>query len=184
MASAFEAGVAVRTTGDRARVDVVWSVVGEPGLGVEGVGFADVAADRAGMRWTASADVRAGSGVELFGPLYRVERLWAWERATTGASAGGSVSVTAPAGWISASARERAGLGGLVAIAAGAPMWQRVQAAAWLAASHDAAAGAGELHVAWDRRLASTLALARMERVDGMTARAEWSLVAWFSASL
>jgi len=187
VASAIEAGGAYRWQLERARIDAGGSVVTD--LGVGAVGFAEGAADREGVRWSARADVRAGTGAtgSLFGPLYRLERWTVPARARRGelAGVGGGVAIgaAAPAGWFELGARERPGLGPLVSASAGAPMSRTWQAAAWLAAGSDGAAGAGELRVAWARRLYSALAIARMYREDRMMTLPAWSIVAWFGAT-
>lgn len=182
--TAVEAGAARRYLGDQARLDVGGSVVAELSRGASAVAFGDAAFDRAGVRWSARADLRAGTGSVggLFGPLYRVERL---EMTTShaGAGAGLALGAAAPEGWGEISVRERPGLGGLVAAGGGAPMGRYVQAAAWAAASRTDAAGAAELRVRWATQLFSAVQAARFYRFDAMTAAPEWSLTAWFGAT-
>jgi hypothetical protein len=179
-AGEIELGLARRIAGDRARLDVGGSVVGEPGFGgVSGVAFVDAATDRGGARWTARADVRAGTASDaLFGPLYRAERAFLRDRDLAGVSAGASAGVATPVAWADVGVRHRAGIGGLVVASAGAPLG-RVQAGGWLAIARDAQAGAAEVKVAWDRRLATAVSLSRM--LGPMPA---WSLVAWFGATI
>jgi hypothetical protein len=93
-----------------------------------------------------------------------------------------SASLVAPAGWLAASTRLRPG--GLVAsVSGGAPLNRWLQAAAWAAASRDAAAGAAALRVQWAPRFASSLEAARMIDTDAMDPSAAWSLTAWFAAA-
>jgi hypothetical protein len=189
VATALETGVARRFEGEGTRLDTGAAMIAELGLGLSAVAFADAAADRGGVRWTARADARAGTGAvgSLFGPLYRVERFTLPARAKhgelSGAGAGVAVGAAASAGWIEVGARQRPGLGPLVVASAGAPMGRAVQAAAWLAAGRDAAAGAGEVRVAWAKRLYSALAIARMYREVGVMTTPAWSIVAWFGAT-
>ncbi|MGE5187171.1 MAG: hypothetical protein ACM31C_34215, partial [Acidobacteriota bacterium] len=155
---------------------------------------ADGAAERAGVRWVARADLRAGTGSTggLFGPLYRIERLARagelplWDRARrgelTGVGAGMSAGAFTPAGWLELGARARPGLGPLVVASGGAPMGRSVQLAAWLAASPHDAAGASELRCAWAKRLYSALQIGRIYRLDAMPSAA-WTIVAWFGAT-
>jgi hypothetical protein len=182
--TAIEAGVARRYEGDRARLDVGGSIVAELGLGVSGVAFGDAAFERAGVRWSARADVRAGTGSVggLFGPLYRIERTH--DRFDHGGvGAGLALGAQADAGWFELALRERPGLGGLAAVGGGAPMGRWVQAGLWAAASRSDAAGAAELRVAWARRFSSALQLARFYRFDAMDPAPLWSVTAWFGAS-
>ena len=194
VATALEAGVGRRYEGDRARVDVGVAVVAELSLGASLVGFAQGAIERAGVRWTARADARAGTGTagSLFGPLYRIERLAhggamsLWDRAQTGelagAAAGVALGAALPAGWLEIGARRRPGLGGLAFANAGAPMGRWVQAGLWAALGREDAAGAAELRVAWANRLFSALQAARIYRLDAMEPTAVWSITAWFGA--
>ena len=148
-----------------------------------------------GIRWTARADARAGTGSvgSLFGPLYRIERLAhddtasLWDRARggelAGASAGIGIAAAAPVGWLELAARARPGLGGLVVVGGGAPMGQWVQAGVWAAIGERDAAGAAELesrvgeHTV--QRIASRADLS--PRRNG--AVAVWSVTAWFGAA-
>jgi hypothetical protein len=168
-----------------ARTEVGGGLVYEPGFGASALAFAGIERDAVGARWRASADVRAGTGSvgAAFGPLYRLERAELWQHSETGAGAGASASVAASRGWITASVRVRPGRGVIGAVSAGAPMGRWLQAGAWAAASRDAAAGAGELRVAWAKRLSSALQIARMYDTDVMTPSAQWSVTAWFGAT-
>jgi hypothetical protein len=191
--TAIEAGVARRYEGDRARLDAGGSVVAELGLGMSAVAFGDAAVERDGVRWTARADVRAGTGSVggLFGPLYRVERMEmtaggmraGLDVSHGGVGAGLAIGAQAEAGWGEVAVRERPGLGGLVALGGGAPMGRWVQAGMWAAASRSDAAGAAELRVAWAKRLFSALQVARFYRFDAMDPSPLWSVTAWFGAS-
>jgi hypothetical protein len=182
--TAIEAGVARGYEGDRARLEVGGSVVAELGLGVSGVAFADAAIERSDVRWTARADVRAGTGSVggLFGPLYRVERTHD-DFDHGGVGAGLALGARADAGWFDVAIRERPGLGVLAALGGGAPMGRWVQAGLWAAASRTDAAGAVELRVAWAKRFYSALQLARFYRFDTMEPAPLWSVTAWFGAS-
>ena len=62
-------------------------------------------------------------------------------------------------------------------------MGRWLQVGAWAAASARAAAGAGELRVAWERRLFSALQVARMYDTGTMQPAAQWSVTAWFGAT-
>ncbi len=200
VATAIEAGASTRFERDLARADVGVSVVAELSLGASAVAFANSAVERWGIRWTARADVRAGTGTagSLFGPLYRIERLAhdgrasLWDRAQdgelSGASAGLAIGGAAPAGWLEVGARARPGLGGLVFASGGAPMGRWVQAGMWAAVGRDDAAAAAELRVAWAKRLFSALQTARIYRFDhasngAMDPIAVWSVTAWFGAT-
>lgn len=180
-ATAIEAGVSRRYEADHAQLDAGGSVVAELALGASAVVFGDAAIERDGVRWTARADVRAGTGSVggLFGPLYRVERLR--DRFDHGGvGAGVALGAMAQQGWLELAVRERPGLGGVAALGGGAPMGRYVQAGAWAAASRHDAAGAAELRVAWDKQLFSAVQAARFYRIDAMAAAPEWSLTAWF----
>ncbi|HEX5061083.1 MAG TPA: hypothetical protein VFV99_17075 [Kofleriaceae bacterium] len=193
--TAIEAGASSRFEGFRARADVGVSVVAEISLGAGVVAFANGAAERGGVLWTARADAQAGTGTagSLFGPLYRIERLAhdgrasEWDRAhagdLNGASVGFAVGAGIPTGWLELGARARPGLGGLVFASGGAPMGRYVQAGMWAAAGRDDAAGAGELRVAWAKRMFSALQVARMYRLDPMEPISLWSVTAWFGAT-
>lgn len=193
--TAIEAGASRRFEGFRARGDVGVSVIAEISLGASVVAFANGAVERGGVLWSARADAQAGTGTagSLFGPLYRIERLAhdgrasEWDRARAGelngASVGFAIGAGIPTGWLELGARARPGLGGLAFASAGAPMGRWVQAGAWAAVGSEDAAGAGELRVAWARRLFSALQVARMYRVDAMEPFALWSVTAWFGAT-
>jgi hypothetical protein len=194
-ATALEAGVHRRVEADHARAEAGVSVVAELGLGASVVAFGSAAAERYGARWTARADVRAGSGSTgaLFGPLYRVERLTPelLERARggelSGAGAGLAIGVAAPAGALELGMRARPGLGPLLVAGGAAPMGRWVQAGLWTAAARTGGAGAAELRVAWARRLYSAFQAARIYRLDAVDAmtgpEAVWSVTAWFGAT-
>ena len=194
-ANALEVGIDRRFEAELAQFDVGVAVVGELTLGASAVAFANAAIDRVGVRWTARADVRAGTGSAgaLFGPLYRIERLahaghaGLVDRARAGEleglGAGIALGAAAPLGWVELGARDRPGLGALVTASAGAPMNRWLQAAAWAAIGTSDAAGASELRVAWARSLFSALQLARVYRFDAMEPVAVWSLTAWFGAT-
>jgi hypothetical protein len=193
--TAIEAGASNRFEIERGRADVGVSVIAEIALGVSAVAFANGTVERAGMLWTARADVRAGTGTagSLFGPLYRIERVAhgddasLWDRAhdgeLSGFNAGVALGAAAPAGWFELGVRTRPGLGGLVVASGGAPMGRWVQAGAWAALGRDDAAGAAELRVAWAKRLFSALQAARIYRLDAMEPAALWSVTAWFGAA-
>jgi len=193
--TAIEAGASRRYEGYLARADVGLSVVAEISLGASAVAFANGAAERWGVMWSARADARAGTGTagSLFGPLYRVERLAhdgrmsLWDRAhageTRGAGAGIVVGAAVPAGWLELGARVRPGFGGLVTASAGAPMGKWVQAATWAAIGRDDVAGAAELRVAWAKQLFSGLQVMRLYRFDAMEPLSLWSVTAWFGAA-
>jgi len=183
-ATAIEAGAERRYEGEHARLDAGGSIVAELGLGASAVAFGDGAIERAGVRWSARADLRAGTGSvgALFGPLYRVARLRG-RMDHAGIGAGLALGAAAPDGWIELAVRERPGMGGLVALGGGAPMGRYVQAGAWAAASRTDAAGAAELRVAWATQLFSAVQAARFYRFDAMAAAPEWSLTAWFGAT-
>ena len=182
-ATAIEAGASRRYEGERAQLDAGGSVVAELGAGASVVAFGDGAFEREGVRWSARADVRAGTGSVggLFGPLYRVERLHG-RMDHAGVGAGLALGASAEQGWLEVSVRERPGLGGLVAVGGGAPMGRYVQAAAWAAASRSDAAGAAEVRVAWAKQLFSALQAARFYQLDAMPT-SSWSLTAWFGAT-
>jgi hypothetical protein len=182
-ATAIEAGAARRWQGDHAQLDTGGSIVVEPSLGISGVVFGEGAIERAGVRWTARTDVRAGTGSvgALFGPLYRVERVHdRFARPGAGVGAGVAIGAVAEQGFFELAARERPGLGGEVSIGGGAPMGRYVQAGVWAAASRTDAAGAAELRVAWAKQLFSAVQAARFYRFDAMAAAPEWSLTTWF----
>jgi hypothetical protein len=159
------------------------ALVGEPHAGIAAVAFATAAADHGRARWTATSDVRAGTGTlgAAFGPLYRLERTREISEGA-GGGAGLTVGVAAPAAWLSLGVRARPN-GTLATIGAGAPMGRDVQGAVWAAATARDAAGAAELRVAWARRLSSALQIARMYATDAMAPAPAWSVTAWFGAA-
>ena len=187
---AIEVGGARRWERTDSRVELGASLVGET-AGLGAVGFASAALDRAGARWTIGGDLRAGTGTNgaAFGPLYRVERS---ERAgagvllddaSSGIGGGLHASVASERGWLALGGRYRPGLGPLGTITAGAPMSERWQAAAWLATSPNATAGAAELRAVWATHLHTSLQLARMYVEDAMGLAPAWSATVWFGAS-
>jgi hypothetical protein len=193
--TAIEAGAGRVFEGEDARAEVGLSVVAEIALGASVAAFADAEAEREGVRWTARADVRAGTGTvgSLYGPLYRIERLAhdgrasLWDRARSGdlsgASAGLAIGAALPAGWLELGARTRPGMADLVFATAGAPMNRWLQAGMWGALSREDAAGAAELRVAWAKQLFSALQVARIYRLDAMEPLPVWSVTAWFGAT-
>jgi hypothetical protein len=180
-ASAIELAMGRTFKGEQAVAEVGGGFVGEPELGAHGIVFADVAIERAGARWFASVEGRAGSGTvgAAFGPLHRLERdLHEGVRGV-----GGAISVGATAenvGWVHASVRARPALGTIASAAVGAPMGRWLQAGAWIAATRRYAAGAGELRVAWARRYSTVIEIARMYDTDAMLPTPAWSATAWF----
>ncbi len=187
VASAIEVGVARRWDAVQRRVQLGGAIVGEPYDGITAVGFGTLAIERGEARWTASADVRGGTGTSgaVFGPLYRLERLGLIDRAHGGFGGGVALGVTAPAFSFSLGGRARPGLGALGTLAVAAPMASWIQAGGWVAASRAATAGAAEVRVAWARRLSSALQIARMYGTDApMLPAATWSVTAWFGASM
>lgn len=185
---------------EAARAELGVSVVAELAPGAAARGGASAVAYAASsiawrdITWSARGDVRAGTGSigGLFGPLYRIERVAhdgessLWERHGGGAGAGLSLGATGAAGWIEVGARARPDLPDLVVASAGAPMGRWLQAALWAAASRRDGAGAGELRVAWQKRLFSALQAARLYRFDGepaMQPHAIWSVTAWFGVA-
>ncbi len=167
---------------DGARDEAGAGLVYEPGFGASALVFADAERARGDTRLVLRTDLRAGTGSvgRAFGPLYRLERADLWQHAEAGVGVGGSASVAFATGWITASVRARPGHGVLGSVSAGAPMGRWLQVGAWAAASADHAAGAGELRVAWARRLSSALQIARMYDTDAMQPAARWSVTAWF----
>jgi len=165
------------------RVESGAGVVAEPDLGTSAIAFASALADGAGARWSASAELRAGTGTVggAFGPLHRLER--GSHEGDAGIGGALAVGVAADAGWVRAGVRARPRLGTLGTLSAGAPMGRWLQAAGWIAASPRAIAGAAEVRVAWARRLASALELARMYDTDAMDPTPAWSLTAWFAVA-
>lgn len=190
IASSVEAGASYRIESDRARTELGASIIAELGLGFTAVGYAESAIVRGDARYTLRADARGGTGTagNMFGPLYRVERVAMWQRAHDGELEGGSFGTTAgvaiPNGWLELGVRSRPGLGPLATANAGTARAKRVQAALWAAASPHDAAGAAELRVVWAKRLFSAVQAARIYQfIDPMQPAAVWSLTAWFGAA-
>jgi len=190
IASSIETGASYRFDGDSARTELGGSLVAELGLGFTAVAYADSTIVDGDLRYTLRGDARGGSGTagNMFGPLYRVERVTQWQRAHDGELQGGSFGATAgianPNGWLELGVRTRPGLGTLGTINAGTAMAKRIQAAVWAAASPNDAAGAGELRVVWAKRLFSALQAARIYQfTDPMQPAAVWSVTAWFGAA-
>ena len=190
IASSVEAGASYRIESETARTELGASIIAELGLGFTAVGYVDSTIVRGDVRYTLRGDARGGSGTagNMFGPLYRVERVGLWQRAHDGELEGGSFGATAgvanPNGWLELGARSRPGLGGLATINAGTAMAKRLQAAVWAAASPHDAAGAAELRVVWAKRLFSALQAARIYQfTDPMQPAAVWSITAWFGAA-
>lgn len=179
--SAIELSLGRAWKGKQAVAELGGGFVGEPGRGGHVIAFADFAIDRAGARWIARAEGRAGTGTvgAAFGPLHRLERAFAAE--TRGA--GGAITLGAIAerhGWARASVRSRPGLGTLASAAIGAPMGRWLQAGAWIAATRRHVAGASEVRVSWARRYATVIELARMYDTEAMQPTPAWSATAWF----
>lgn len=190
IASSVEAGASYRIASDSARTDLGASIIAELGLGFTAVAYVDSTIVRDDVRYTLRGDARGGSGTagNMFGPLYRVERVALWQRAHDGELEGGSLGATAgvaiPNGWLELGVRTRPGLGTLGTINAGTAMAKRIQAAVWAAASSHDGAGAAELRVVWAKRLFSAVQAARIYQfTDPMQPAAVWSLTAWFGAS-
>jgi hypothetical protein len=118
--------------------------------------------------------------------LHRLERTAIYDRSQRGVGGAFSVGMASPSGWLRVGLRARPGLGELLTVAAGAPANRWLQAGAWIAATDNAAAGAAELRVAWTRRWASAIELARMYDTDDMMMMPApaWSATAWFAATL
>ncbi len=188
-------------------------------IGLGAVGFTSVAIDRGGARWTIAADLRAGNGTNgaAFGPLYRTERTAILDDGSNGSSSGGASSsrailddaragigaglsggVTGDRGWLAIGGRYRPGLGALGTITAGAPMGERLQAGAWIAASPRVMAGAAEIRAVWATHFYSSIQLARMYLESDSTSATDptntmtnalgsrapaWSATIWFGAS-
>lgn len=193
---AGELGFARRWQREGARLELGGAVVGEhgdgnaSGLGI--VGFASTSLDYAAARWTATADVRAGTGTNgaAFGPLYRIERAAILDDVHGGAAMGLSLGVVRDGNWLALGGRTRRNIGSLGTFALGAPMNRWVQAAAWFAASPKVTAGAAELRVTWAQHLYSALEVARMylpidDMSEDMSAplRPAWSATVWFGAA-
>jgi hypothetical protein len=178
--SAIEFALGRMWRGERAIAEVGAGFIGEPTLGASAIAFGDVVVERFGARWFASAEARVGSGTvgAAFGPLHRLERA----RFHDARGAGGAIAIGAAAkpGWIRASARTRPDLGVIGTASIGAPMGKWLQASAWLASTSGAAAGAGELRVAWARRTSTVIEIARMYDTSAMLPTPAWSATAWF----
>ena len=193
VASAVELGGSRRFEIPTARVDVGGSLVVEPELGVSGVAFADAAIAQENLRWTLRGDVRAGSSADLFGPLYRIERLAhagmpsLWDRARMGeldgVSAGASANLATGVSWLELGIRQRAGLGVLAVAGAGATLTRHVQAGLWAAIGAHDGAGVAELRCTWSKRWFSAVQAARIYELDLMDPLAVWSFTAWFGAT-
>ena len=190
VATAIEAGGSYRIEAPSARADLGVSLIAELGLGFTALAYVDATVVRDDLRYTIRADARGGSGTagDMFGPLYRIERVEIYTRARAGELQGGSLGATtgvaSERGWFEVGIRSRPGLGMLATASAGVPMSRRFQAAAWAAASTDEGAGAGELRITWAKRLFSGLQAARIYQfTDPMAPAAVWSLTAWFGAS-
>jgi hypothetical protein len=183
-ASAIEAAAGRAWKGEKTAAEVGGGIVVEPQRGVHALAFAEAAIDRAGARWFANMEARAGSGTVggAFGPLHRLERM---REDIDGRGVGGAIAFGAVAenlGWARASVRARPTLETLATIAVGAPAGKQVQVGAWFAATRAYAAGAGEVRVAWAKqRYAAALEVARMYETDAMEPVPAWSAVAWFS---
>jgi hypothetical protein len=190
IASSVEAGGSYRIEAETSRTELGASIIAELGLGFTAVGYAESTIVRDDTRYTLRGDARGGSGTagNMFGPLYRIERLTLWQRAHDGELQGGSLGATAgiaiPSGWLELGVRSRPGLGALATVNAGTAMAKRIQAAVWAAASSHDGAGAAELRVVWAKRLFSAVQAARIYQfTDPMQPAAVWSLTAWFGAS-
>jgi hypothetical protein len=183
--SAFELAIARRWDGERLRIETGGGGFVEPRLGLSAITFATLTMDRVGARWSATTELRAGTGSHggMFGPLHRIERSSFRDHNGAAVAAGGSLGVASRIGWLSAGARTRGGLGGLVMASAGMPIVSWMQAAGWAAATRREAAGAAELRVVWSGRFHSALQLARMYTVDEMGPVPRWSATIWFGAS-
>ncbi|HUS28826.1 MAG TPA: hypothetical protein VMZ53_09955 [Kofleriaceae bacterium] len=179
--------------GEGARAELGGSVTAEIMIGAGALAYGSGEIEKWGVTWSARGDVRAGSGAggSLFGPLYRIERVAhdgrmgivdeAKMRGLGGVGAGIAIGARAEAGWLELEARERPAIGPLFVVGAGAPMGARLQAAAWAAIARDDAAGAGEVRVAWAKRLFSALQAARIYRESDDAA--VWTVTAWFGAT-
>lgn len=178
---AIEGCVARRWARTGARLDAGGGVVGEwldDGEGLAALGFVRGMLDAGGARWTASAELRAGSGSVggSFGPLHRIEDHR--ERRGVGAAIAGGVA--GPRGWLELFARHRPG-GAIGGVSAGAPAGRWFQLAGWVAATRRDAAGAAELRITWATHLASALEIARIYDVDAMQPSPVWTATAWFA---
>lgn len=184
--AAIELSLARRWERDDARLELGGGGIGEPGFGYAAIAYADATVDRGTIRFTGNAELRAGSGSvgAAFGALHRLERTEIYDRSRRGAGGAFAVGLTSPSGWLRIGFRARPGLGELLSVAAGAPANRWLQAGAWIAATEHAAAGAAELRVAWTRRFASAIELARMYDTDAMQPAPAWSATAWFAATI
>jgi hypothetical protein len=165
-----------------ARLDLGAGVTGErlvEGGGGSALGFVRGALDRGGARWTANAELRAGSGSvgAAFGPLHRIEE--SVER--TGVGAAAAVGVAGVRGWARAAIRWRPELGALGTLQVGAPAGKWFQIAGWIAATERHGAGAAELRITWAKSLASAIEFARIYDVDAMQPAPLWTATAWFA---
>ena len=179
--SAIELALGRRWEGDRAVAEFGGGFVAEPRLGASAITFVDAVIERGGARWFASGELRAGSGTvgAAFGPLHRLER--SSHDGATGVGAAASVGVAAERlGWLRAGVRARPERGWLASASLGAPMGRWVQTSAWIAASRDAVAGAGELRITWARRYSTVIEIARMFDTEEMSPAPAWSATAWF----
>jgi hypothetical protein len=183
--SASEVAVARTWQAKNERAELGGGAVYEPGAGASAIVFSAIERDRGAARISARMDLRAGTGTVggAFGPLYRLEREALWSSDGAGFGAGAAASIAAPIGWIGATVRVRPALPVVVAVTAGAPMGRWLQGAAWAAVSGDTAATAGELRIAWARRLSSALQIARMYDTKLMDPAPIWSVTAWFAAA-
>jgi hypothetical protein len=181
--AALELSGARRWDREGSRVEVGGGLVGEPGHGAAVLGTGSIAIERASARWTATGELRAGTGSvgAAFGALHKIEREAIYAQARRGVGGAIAASAQAPQGWLAASLRARPGLGPLATVSAGAPASRTVQIGGWLAASRHDAAGAAELRVQWASRLASAIELARIYAPDAM--RPAWTMSAWFAAT-
>ncbi|MEP6865071.1 MAG: hypothetical protein ABJE66_30925 [Deltaproteobacteria bacterium] len=190
IASSVEAGASYRIESETARTELGASIIAELGLGFTAVGYAESTIVRDDTRYTLRGDARGGGGTagNMFGPLYRVERVTLWQRAHDGELQGGSLGATAgiaiPNGWLELGVRSRPGLGALATVNAGTAMAKRIQAAVWAAASSHDGAGAAELRIVWAKRLFNAVQAARIYQfTEPMQPAAVWSVTAWFGAT-
>lgn len=178
--SAIELSLGHAIVGDKAVAELGGGFVGEPQHGAHAIVFADFAVERLGARWIANVEGRAGTGSVggAFGPLHRLEREAADARGVGGAITLGAIAERV--GWVRATVRARPGLGTLAAASLGVPMGKRLAAGAWVAATRQHVAGASELRIAWARRYATVIEIARMYDTDTMLPTPVWSATAWF----
>ncbi|MEJ7597204.1 MAG: hypothetical protein WKG01_04775 [Kofleriaceae bacterium] len=183
--AAIELALARRWQRDDARLELGGGGVSEPGFGVAALAFADATIDRGTLRFTGRAELRAGSGSvgAAFGAMHRLERTAIYDHSERGVGGAIAAGIAAPAGWLQASLRARPGNGELLTVSAGAPAGRWLQAGAWFATTEAATAGAAELRVAWARRFASAIEVARMYDTDAMQPAPAWSVTAWFAAT-